>query len=178
MRIQRPPFPYQEFEGSLRALFPCAHTAITLCANRDPKGRWLVRNQCVDCGKLFRRQLPFSVLEGRSPDSLPLCDLAKADQYDREFYSVAGLLADLISKSRDNAWWRQYTAYLESPEWTERSRSAIEAAGGICSVCYSRPATQAHHLTYERVGEELPGDLAAVCRPCHELEHPHMARRR
>ncbi len=174
MKIERSTFPNEQFQSSLRALFPCAHTAQILCGNQDPTGRWLIRKQCADCGKLFRRQLPFSVLEGMTADTLPPCDLAKADEYDRDYNSVAGFFGELISKSRTTAWWTQYTAYLESPEWTEKSRSTIEAAGGVCSICKRRPATQAHHLTYDRVGEELPGDLAAVCRPCHQLEHPHM----
>jgi hypothetical protein len=27
-----------------------------------------------------------------------------------------------------------------------------------------------HHLTYERLGRELAGDLKIVCTPCHESE--------
>ncbi len=174
MKIERPSFPYEQFQSSLHALFPCKHTVVTLCASQDPKGRWLVRKQCTDCGKLYRKQLPYSILEGKKADSLPLCDLAKAHEYDRDYYSTAGLFRDLISQSQAKAWWKQYTAYLESPEWNERSRSTIEAAGGICSICKRSPATQAHHLTYERVGEELPEDLAAVCFPCHRVKHPHL----
>lgn len=174
MKIERPPFPYQQFQSSLRALFPCAHTILVLCSNQDPKGRWMIRKQCADCGKLFRKQLPFSVLEGIVQDTLSPCDLEKADGYDRAFNSVAGHFRDLISKSRNTAWWTQYTTYLESSEWTEKSRSTIAAAGGVCSMCNSRRATQAHHLTYERVGEELPEDLAAVCLSCHKQQHPHM----
>jgi hypothetical protein len=44
------------------------------------------------------------------------------------------------------------------------------------SICHGRKATQAHHLTYERVGKELPGDLTAVCRDCHRVQHPHLVR--
>ena len=28
---------------------------------------------------------------------------------------------------------------------------------------------QVHHLTYERLGEELDSDLQALCKPCHNL---------
>jgi hypothetical protein len=30
---------------------------------------------------------------------------------------------------------------------------------------------EVHHLTYERLGAELPGDLEAVCAPCHRAAH-------
>ena len=33
------------------------------------------------------------------------------------------------------------------------------------------PATQAHHLTYEHMGDEFLWELKAVCRPCHERWH-------
>lgn len=34
-----------------------------------------------------------------------------------------------------------------------------------------RPATEVHHLTYERVFQEHPSDLLAVCRQCHAEIH-------
>lgn len=34
-------------------------------------------------------------------------------------------------------------------------------------------ALHVHHLTYERLGEELLEDLQLICRPCHEKEHGH-----
>ncbi|MGH2369964.1 MAG: hypothetical protein ACRDI2_17430 [Chloroflexota bacterium] len=32
-------------------------------------------------------------------------------------------------------------------------------------------AAEVHHLTYERLGDELPEDLAALCAPCHRGAH-------
>ena len=134
----------------------------------------MLRKQCRDCGKLFRNQLPYSAADGVALEDLPSCELERAEKFDRAFNAAARDHADLIAASRTNSWWLQYATYLESDEWAEKSRAVIDAAGGICSFCASRPATQAHHLTYERVGVEELQDLAAVCRSCHVSVHPHM----
>lgn len=69
------------------------------------------------------------------------------------------------------AWWDRYSAYLNTPEWRERSRLVIQRAGGICEACRKAPATQAHHLTYEHVFAEPLFELVATCKPCHDRIH-------
>ena len=133
----------------------------------------MVREQCEDCGKLFRRQLPHSALASRRPEELSRCDLKRADAYDENYHAVASALREVIRQASSASWWRQYTAYLQTPEWKRRAEAAIRAAGGLCTVCRIRKATQAHHLAYDRVGHEMPEDLRAVCVPCHQVEHPH-----
>ena len=64
-----------------------------------------------------------------------------------------------------------YRAYLVSPQWAERSRRTILLAGGTCQRCGRRTATQAHHLTYDRLTRERDADLLAVCKPCHDALH-------
>src|SRR5262245_41996718 len=49
--------------------------------------------------------------------------------------------------------------------------SALVRANGICEKCRKRPATEVHHLKYERVFNELPSDLVALCRQCHSEIH-------
>jgi 5-methylcytosine-specific restriction endonuclease McrA len=46
----------------------------------------------------------------------------------------------------------------------------LEKQNFKCERCGDK-AVQVHHLTYERVGYELPGDLMAVCLSCHGKEH-------
>ncbi len=60
-----------------------------------------------------------------------------------------------------------YRAYLASPAWQEKREAAFRRCGGICEGCKSAPATEIHHVTYERFKRELPGDLAALCHACH-----------
>ena len=70
---------------------------------------------------------------------------------------------------------RTYDAYLKSAEWIVTRSQVLHRAGGRCERCHGAEATEVHHLTYERVGDELPGDLQALCPPCHRLAHPRTA---
>lgn len=61
-----------------------------------------------------------------------------------------------------------YGAYLASRDWALLKRIVRERSGGVCENCHQRPYEETHHTTYERMGHELPEDLMAVCRLCHE----------
>lgn len=94
-----------------------------------------------------------------------------ADRFDAAFRASIAVLREQSASERARKWWVQYDAYLDSEEWKARSMTTIRAAGGVCSYCVSRPAVQAHHVTYDRVGNELPEDLRAVCLACHHRIH-------
>lgn len=66
---------------------------------------------------------------------------------------------------------RFYENYLLSPQWQTLRRVVLARAGGICEHCRSAKATQIHHKTYDRLGNELPDDLLAVCDACHGALH-------
>ncbi len=61
-----------------------------------------------------------------------------------------------------------YRRYLKSDAWKRVRAGAIARAGGKCHACPAK-ATEAHHLNYERLGAELPGDVIALCSACHEV---------
>lgn len=65
-------------------------------------------------------------------------------------------------------WWEWYEEYLKTPKWREKARLVLRRAGGRCEGCLLADATQVHHLTYERVGDEMLFDLVAICKPCHD----------
>lgn len=69
---------------------------------------------------------------------------------------------------RDDA---RYRAHIQSPEWRAFRAEVIKARGGKCEICPSWSRLQVHHLTYERLGAELPGDVLVVCQECHEALH-------
>jgi hypothetical protein len=64
-----------------------------------------------------------------------------------------------------------YRAYMASPQWAERRGRTLMLAGGTCQRCGQRRATEAHHLTYDRLGRERDQDLLALCGPCHQALH-------
>ncbi len=64
-----------------------------------------------------------------------------------------------------------YHAYIRSETWREKRREVIRRARGICERCGRWPVINVHHLTYARLGNELPEDLLGVCSRCHREFH-------
>ena len=68
----------------------------------------------------------------------------------------------------------RYEEYIQSDKWRERSDQAKERAFQACLLCNvgrKYKELHAHHLTYERLGDEPLEDLFVVCRDCHEMLH-------
>lgn len=54
-----------------------------------------------------------------------------------------------------------------------RTATELRAIGFfMCEGCLERPATQVHHLHYQRVFDECLFDLVAICDRCHAKCHP------
>lgn len=64
---------------------------------------------------------------------------------------------------------REYQEYIGSALWRARRRQVIDRQDGKCWC--GEPATDAHHLTYEHLGDEFPDELEALCAACHERAH-------
>lgn len=64
-----------------------------------------------------------------------------------------------------------YGEYLNSPEWKAKADACKERAGNRCQLCNKAGRLDAHHRTYERLRNELPEDLIALCRECHSKFH-------
>jgi hypothetical protein len=62
-----------------------------------------------------------------------------------------------------------YQEYIQSDEWKSKAEAAKKRAGYRCQVCNSPDYLEAHHRTYERMCDELPGDITVLCKECHEL---------
>lgn len=65
----------------------------------------------------------------------------------------------------------KYRKYLESEDWKEKREEAKERAEYRCQLCNSGPPLHVHHRTYERAGNEKPGDLTVLCAGCHHRFH-------
>lgn len=64
-----------------------------------------------------------------------------------------------------------YEEYLESDHWKKFRAKIRRRAGGYCERCKVGKRADIHHLSYERLGHELPSDVVAVCSECHEWLH-------
>lgn len=65
----------------------------------------------------------------------------------------------------------KYLKHLQSKRWANSRAQCLKRDGYKCARCNSTKALQAHHLTYERLGNERLADLITLCRTCHEQEH-------
>lgn len=63
-----------------------------------------------------------------------------------------------------------YREYLLTDHWRAVREATLRRAHWSCRMCGGK-AWQAHHLTYERRGEELPEDTVALCDACHKMWH-------
>ena len=146
--------------------FACEHEERQIRRMTCSNGTFMWVRQCLRCGH-----------NGGSvkKDEVPGLIRIKPVEFDeglRQSWQeqITGRLQTLRQEDQ-NHWWRQYNAYLESPEWKARRAAVLERDRMLCQGCRKNRATQAHHLTYERQGKEMLFDLVAVCDECHEEIH-------
>ena len=66
----------------------------------------------------------------------------------------------------------KYREYLASKEWANIKLDLIQLRGSKCEKCLKeRSYLHVHHMTYERLYNELPEDLVLLCAKCHMKEH-------
>ena len=62
---------------------------------------------------------------------------------------------------------QEYEKYIHSNQWRKRADERLGMDGWECCVC-GGSATEVHHLSYERLGNENMEDLVSLCHRCHE----------
>ena len=65
----------------------------------------------------------------------------------------------------------QYPEYLMTTHWHWVRYRKLAQARFKCERCYSTTLLQAHHLNYDRLGNERMSDLVVLCRGCHQQAH-------
>ena len=64
----------------------------------------------------------------------------------------------------------RYECHIQSLWWA-RFRKKIIAKRKRCEHCGLIRSFHLHHITYVRLGRELPEDVRLLCVPCHERFH-------
>lgn len=123
--------------------------------------------QCLDCGNF--EVMKKAEIEAIQPlSTVPGIDQDLADAYleqERNQYQE-------ISDWHRDLFFNKYNAYLQTDRWAIK-RAAVLKRDPICKACEVAPSEQAHHLTYEHVGDEPLYELIGVCCRCHEKIHNH-----
>jgi 5-methylcytosine-specific restriction endonuclease McrA len=65
----------------------------------------------------------------------------------------------------------EYEAHIKSKKWRAFCAEIRKSRGDACEKCRGTKELHVHHLTYERLGDELPSDVQLLCRACHEKVH-------
>lgn len=86
-------------------------------------------------------------------------------------YSVTRLRREVRHMRLLKLGFRSYPHYLRSARWADKRREYQESGLPQDCFCGETEGIQLHHMTYERVGEELLTDLTPVCPPCHAMIH-------
>lgn len=66
---------------------------------------------------------------------------------------------------------KDYKAYIKSVLWRKRKFAYYKTHKKECVVCRSDHRISLHHMTYERLGDELDSDLVSLCWGCHANYH-------
>jgi len=65
-----------------------------------------------------------------------------------------------------------YRLYLKTKHWANVAARAKKRAGHRCQICAAHKGPlEAHHNTYERLGEEHDADVIVLCAGCHSRHH-------
>ncbi len=60
-----------------------------------------------------------------------------------------------------------YEKYIHSTAWRDKANQRLAMDNHICQVC-GETASDVHHLTYDRFGNEEMSDVVSLCRKCHQ----------
>ena len=124
---------------------------------------------CDACGYKYlngvkKSDYDIETLPERDSDMVTVQDVREVDKVISLYVSDALLK---LSGNAEDEFWQEYKKYLSSDKWKAK-RKAVIKRDVICQACLSRPAKQAHHLTYSHVFDEPLFDLVGVCVPCHD----------
>lgn len=170
MKFEKPPFHFERVKQEMWDRVPCFHpNAAPAVRFKAGRGIPFYRMQCPDCGLVLTGELKYSevdALREKGINPIPW------NEEKRELYWRTKREISMKLHAEHNAWWwNRYHEYLLSPEWRIRRANILARDGGICRICIEAEARQVHHLTYDRVGEELDEDLVSVCFNCHKSLH-------
>ncbi len=158
----------KEAYSAIEARYRCQHASRELRRRIIADGRPAYYRQCVQCGQAGRA---IATKEARSElqentEAPPFDDDLEYKWHARKHAEYVRAYQDIAPKLRE-----EYEVYLKSDDWAARRNGALERAAYVCQVCEHFPATQVHHIHYDRIGVELEPDLLAVCSFCHGLLH-------
>lgn len=150
----------------------CQNRELRFRFNDDRMKVWHTM-QCVVCGKTSA--IPFNIksFDGAKPlDGLLykawLDDVKKSKELEisaakSEYHERIAAL----DKYRETF----HKRYLRTDAWSKKKALVRLRSREWCERCGKKKGEEVHHLTYDRLGDELLTDLVHLCGACHNLIH-------
>jgi 5-methylcytosine-specific restriction endonuclease McrA len=148
----------------------CDHPQVRLVAMTQSNKVVVARRQCLTCGRSVE-VVPKNTVD---VSQLPPWDESIVTRWrDRQeaFYKERAAQFEREQTDQDAKWWAWYNQYLLTAKWRSLRDRVMARDNHVCRGCHQARATQVHHLTYERVGNEMLFDLVAICDACHDNVH-------
>lgn len=142
----------------------CKYTDTELRQKLASNGTRMYAYQCLRCGENASAWIARA--------KIPNLNRPEWDETLSKTYYAQRSQDRLIQRDVERAdWFSEHDQYLKTPAWRALRLKVFARSQGLCEGCRSRPATQAHHLTYAHWRHEFLWELVAVCDDCHERVH-------
>lgn len=143
---------------------PCSGEHVELRRRLNKANALTVGWQCLDCGgwrPVKKAQVANVADLAIFDDNLwRVVSDARSEKFRTDY--------EAEKNAKASAWWELYSKYLGTDKWKKKRAAVLARDGKVCRACLTREAVQAHHLSYEHVGDEPLFDLVAVCVECHD----------
>lgn len=153
-------------------IFPrCEHLKKSLRLFKRVDSALVAVHQCQECGSNCGSVKKSTV---KDFERLPPFDAALRERHRQKvnaFYEALRQEWVREQEERTSEFWRRHAEVMRSPEWSAKRLQVLSRCQGVCEGCGVHRASHVHHLTYDRLGNEMLFDLVAVCKPCHDLIH-------
>lgn len=126
--------------------------------------------QCSECYATVSVVKKSTLTDNEIESAIPRIDVDFSKVLEERGRVRDSMLAE-VEQRRLLHWRTGYEAYLQTSEWRAKRDIVLKRAQFTCEGCGISPATQVHHLTYDRVGHEMLFDLVAICADCHRQLH-------
>lgn len=153
----------------------CENQNLTDIKFEQANGTWVQRVACKSCKSLiggakkksndFDKLQPYYQEKYLQIESDRIQSRIKLSEFLKK-------LSDEFKEKQTTIFWKQYNAYLKTPQWQYKRQQVLERAGYQCEGCRISKAVHVHHTTYENLYDELLFQLVALCVSCHNKLHP------
>lgn len=152
----------------------CCRNPNTIYVFQYVNGRaTFIREQCLNCGGCLnmKKPLSFKIYSEKVNEKFSFSS-ARLEEYKSAVRDEAEFIFEIErTLNFEKSKYYKYLLHLQSDYWKNIRLKVLERDSRICQKCKEKTATEVHHLTYERLGNELLEDLLAVCKSCHLKIH-------